>query len=118
IEESFGKDNLISITANPALTGFTLPKILWVKNNERENFDRCRHILLPKDYIRFYLTDDYATDVSDASGMQLLNVEKRQWSNEIVEFFGIDKSLLPKVYESICVTGYTKENIFGHKVPV
>lgn len=118
IEDSFGKENLISITANPALTGFTLPKILWVKNNERENFDRCRHILLPKDYIRFYLTKDYATDVSDASGMQLLNVEKRQWSNEIVEFFGIDKSLLPKVYESICVTGYTKENIFGHKVPV
>lgn len=78
-----GKDKLIEITANPALTGWTAAKILWVRNNEPEIYDKCRHILLPKDYLRYILTGEFASEVSDASGMQLLNVGKRQWSKEI-----------------------------------
>lgn len=100
-----GERKLIEITANPALTGWTAAKILWVKNNEPQNYERCRHILLPKDYIRFILTGEYATEVSDASGMQLLDVPNRCWSDEILETLGIDKSLLGKVYESCEVTG-------------
>ena len=100
-----GERKLIEITANPALTGWTAAKILWVKNNEPQNYERCRHILLPKDYIRFILTGEYATEVSDASGMQLLDVPNRCWSNEILETLEIDKSLLGKVYESCEVTG-------------
>lgn len=105
-----GRDNLIEITANPALTGWTAAKILWVKNNEPENYERCRHILLPKDYIRFVLTHEYATEVSDASGMQLLDVPKRNWSNEVIDALGFDRSMFANVYESCEVTGgLTKE---------
>ncbi len=105
ITEKVGAKRLIEITANPALTGFTASKILWVKNNEPENYAKCRHILLPKDYVRYILTGVFATEVSDASGMQLLDVPKRQWSDEVLEKLGIDKSLLAKVYESPEVTG-------------
>ncbi len=105
-----GRDKLIEITANPALTGWTAAKILWVKNNEPENYERCRHILLPKDYIRFVLTHEYATEVSDASGMQLLDVPKRTWSNEVIDALGFDRSMFANVYESCEVTGgLTKE---------
>lgn len=69
ITEKVGYDNLIRITANPALTGFTLSKLMWVRKHEPENYARCRHILLPKDYVRYMLTGDFATEVSDASGM-------------------------------------------------
>ena len=109
ITEKVGKDRLIEITANPALTGFTASKILWVRNNEPENYKKCRHILLPKDYVRFRLTGEYATEVSDASGMQLLDIANRCWSDEILEKLDIDKSLLAKVYESPEVTGYITE---------
>ena len=95
-----GREKLIEITANPALTGWTAAKILWVKNNEPEIFEKCRHILLPKDYLRFILTGEYATEVSDASGMQLLDVPNRCWSSEICQRLGIDMELLPSVYES------------------
>ncbi len=105
ITQKVGAQRLIEITANPALTGFTASKILWVRNNEPENYKRCCHILLPKDYIRFILTGEYATEVSDASGMQLLDVPKRQWSAEVLEKLEIDPSLLAKVYESPEVTG-------------
>ena len=105
IEARVGRERLIEITANPALTGFTASKIMWVKNNEPENYAKCAHILLPKDYIRFMLTGKYATEVSDASGMQLLDVPKRDWSDEVLERLGIDKTLLGKVYESPEVTG-------------
>ncbi len=81
ITEKVGAKRLVEITANPALTGFTASKILWVRNNEPDNYARCRHILLPKDYIRFMLTGVYATEVSDASGTLLLDVSKRAWSN-------------------------------------
>jgi len=105
ITEKVGARRLIEITANPALTGFTASKILWVRNNEPENYARCRHILLPKDYIRFMLTGEYATEVSDASGMQLLDIPNRRWSDEVLEKLEIDKSMLAKVYESPEVTG-------------
>lgn len=111
ITEKVGAKRLIEITANPALTGFTASKILWVKNNEPENYKRCRHILLPKDYIRFMLTGEFATEVSDASGMQLLDVPNRCWSDEILAKLEIDKSLLGKVYESIEITGKISKSI-------
>lgn len=105
ITEKVGAGRLIEITANPAITGFTAAKIMWVKNNEPRNYERCRHILLPKDYIRFMLTGEYATEVSDASGMQLLDIPKRCWSDEVLQKLDIDKSLLAKVYESPEITG-------------
>lgn len=105
IENRVGKERLIEITANPALTGFTASKILWVRNHEPEIYKKCRHILLPKDYVRYMLTGDYATEVSDASGMQLLDVENRCWSDEVLEKLSIDKALLGKVYESPEITG-------------
>ncbi len=105
ITERVGAERLIEITANPALTGFTASKILWVRNHEPENYAKCAHILLPKDYIRFILTGEYATEVSDASGMQLLDVPGRCWSDEVLQKLGIDKALLGKVYESPEITG-------------
>ncbi len=103
--DRLGYDRLIAVTANPALTGFTASKILWVRNHEPENYERCRHILLPKDYVRFRLTGEYATEVSDASGMQLLDIPNRQWSDEVLEKLEIDRALLGRVYESPEVTG-------------
>ena len=109
MNELVGREKLIEITANPALTGWTAAKILWVRNNEPENYARCRHILLPKDYVRFMLTGEYATEVSDASGMQLLDVPHRCWSEEICTKLGIDMSMLAKVYESCEITGTITE---------
>ena len=106
ITEKVGYDNLIRITANPALPGFTLSKLVWVRNHEPENYAKCKHVLLPKDYVRFMLTGDYATEVSDASGMQMLDVPNRCWSKELLGMLDIDISLLPKVYESPEVTGH------------
>ncbi|MBO6141645.1 MAG: xylulokinase [Ruminococcus sp.] len=103
--ETVGREKLIEITANPALTGWTAAKILWVKNNEPENYAKVAHILLPKDFLRFVLTHEYATEVSDASGMQLLDVPNRKWSDELLSAFEIDKNWLGKVYESCEVTG-------------
>ena len=111
IERLVGREKLIQITANPALTGFTASKIMWVKKHEPENYAKCRHILLPKDYVRFMLTGEYATEVSDASGMQLLDVGKRCWSDEVLDKLGIDKSYLGKVYESPEITGYVTDEI-------
>lgn len=109
IEEIIGHDRLIEITANPALEGFTASKIMWVKKHEPQNYQKCRHILLPKDYIRFQLTGEFATEVSDASGMQLLDVPNRCWSSEVCEKLGIDMQMLAKVYESPEVTGFITE---------
>lgn len=105
MNQKLGEKKLIEITANPALTGWTAAKILWVKNNEPEIYEKCAHILLPKDYLRFILTGEFATEVSDASGMQLLDVPNRCWSDEVLSALDIDKSLLGKVYESCEVTG-------------
>lgn len=100
-----GKERLIEITANPALTGFTASKIMWVKNNEPQIFEKVAKILLPKDYIRLRLTGEYATEVSDASGMQLMNIAKRQWSKEVLDKLELSESMLGKMYESQEVTG-------------
>ena len=106
ITAKVGKERLIEITANPALTGFTASKILWVRNHEPKNYASCRHILLPKDYVRFAMTGEYATEVSDASGMQLLDVPHRCWSKEVLAKLDIDEALLPKVFESPEITGH------------
>ena len=99
------REKWMEITANPPLTGWTAAKILWVKNHEPEHYARCRHILLPKDYIRYVLTGQFATEVSDASGMQLLDVPGRSWSREVLNALEIDENLLGRVYESCEVTG-------------
>ena len=96
---------IAEISANPALTGWTAAKILWVRDNEPQVYEKCRHILLPKDYLRYVLTGELATEVSDASGMQLLDVKNRCWSGELCSLLGIDKGLLAQVYESCEVTG-------------
>ena len=100
-----GAERLMKITLSPALTGFTASKILWVRNHEPDVYEQCRTILLPKDYIRYRLTGEIATEVSDASGMQLLDIAARDWSDEVLQRLDIDKSLLGKVYESPDVTG-------------
>ena len=100
-----GREKLVEITANPALTGWTAAKILWVRNNEPEIYSKVAHILLPKDYLRYILTGEFATEVSDASGMQLLDVPARRWSDELLSAFEIDKDWLGRVYESCEVTG-------------
>ncbi|MBE6558729.1 MAG: xylulokinase [Ruminococcaceae bacterium] len=100
INQIVGLDTLMKITASPALTGFTASKIRWVQKHEPENYARCRHILLPKDYIRFMLSGEYHTDASDASGMQLLDIRTRSWSPLICEKLGVDMGLLAEVRES------------------
>lgn len=105
ITDLIGAKRLIEITANPALTGFTASKIRWVRNNEPEIFEKIDKILLPKDYIRYKLTGEFATEVSDASGMQLLDVPNRCWSSEVLGKLELSESMLGKVYESCEVTG-------------
>ncbi len=111
ITAHFGQEKLSAYTGNKALTGFTAPKILWVKKNLPEVFSKIRHIMLPKDYLRLKLTGVYATDVSDASGMLLLDVEKRQWSKPILDFLGIAEEQLPRLFESYEVTGTVSEAV-------
>ena len=100
-----GRKKLIEMVANPALTGFTAPKILWLRNAEPKNFDKTVKVLLPKDDIRRRLTGEFATEVSDASGMLLLDVVRRRWSKELLSKLELDESLLGRVYESEEVTG-------------
>ncbi|KRQ86271.1 Xylulose kinase [Caloramator mitchellensis] len=109
----YGRDKLSDYTGNIALTGFTLPKILWIRNNKRQIYDQIAHILLPKDYIRFKLTGEYATDFSDASGMLLLDVKNKRWSYELLKYLNIDEKILPKLYESFECTGYVTKEAAG-----
>ena len=95
-----GRESLIRMVANPALTGFTAPKLLWVRRHEPAAWDRVRQVLLPKDYIRFRLSGTYATEVSDASGTLLLDVARRRWSHELLDKLDLDAALLPACYES------------------
>jgi len=105
LSEKFGSDRLIQLTCNPPLTNFTLTKILWVRENEPQLWARVRHIMLPKDYVRFRLTGDRAIDQADASGTLLLDVARRAWSAEVLSATGIEKSFLPALYESPEVCG-------------
>jgi len=98
--DAVGPDRLMATVRNPALTGFTAPKILWVRKNEPENYENCRKILLPKDYVRFRMSGTFATEVSDASGMLLLDIEKRTWSQEVLEKLDVDRELLADCFES------------------
>ncbi len=110
ITEKVGARRLIEITANPALTGFTAGKILWVRRHEPEIYTRCRQMMLPKDYVRYRLTGQYATEVSDAAGTNLLDVPGRCWSGEVLQKLDIDPALLPPMHESVDVCGHiTKE---------
>ena len=105
LTERVGKERLIAISANPALTGFTAGKILWVRKHEPETYARAKHILLPKDYVRFRLTGLFASEMSDASGTNMLDVPKRAWSEEIAGAMDLDMNLLPPLYESSAVVG-------------
>ena len=108
-----GKAHLIQITGNDALTGFTAPKILWVQQNEAEIYARARHILLPKDYIRYRLTGDYAMDKADGSGTILFDLKKRDWSPEVLAALEIPASWLPPTYEGPEVTGSVSSSAAG-----
>jgi xylulokinase len=101
-----GAARLIQLTCNPALTNFTLTKCLWVRENELANWSRVRSLMLPKDYVRFELTGERATDVADASGTLLLDVAHRRWSKEILGLVDMDESLLPTLYESPEICGH------------
>src|SRR5450631_714866 len=105
VNAKIGRENVLRYTANPVLTGFTLPKLLWVRDNEPANFERVRQMLLPKDYVRFRLTGEFATEVSDASGTSVFDVVKRRWSYEMMDGLGLDRAILPRCYESSEVTG-------------
>ena len=100
LTEQVGAQRLIELVANPALEGFTLPKLLWVRKHEPEVWARVRSVLLPKDYVRLRLTGTHATDVADASGTLLFDVQARAWSNLMLAHTGLERSLLPEVYES------------------
>lgn len=105
LEDLFGLDQIIQLTCNPPLTNFTLTKLLWIQQNEPDNWKRVRKIMLPKDYVRLRLTGDSAIDVADASGTLMLDVAQRRWSDAILQKTGIDLRYLPKVYESPEICG-------------
>jgi xylulokinase len=105
IHARIGREKFIQITGNVALTGFTAPKILWVQHNEPEIYRQAKHVLLPKDYVRFRLTGQYAMDKADGSGTVLFDLQKRAWSQEVLELLGIDPAWMPPTYEGPQVTG-------------
>src|SRR4029077_5614634 len=105
ITERVGAKRLIDLVANPALTGFTLPKIWWVRAHEPENWSRVRSVMLPKDYVRFKLTAARATDVADASGNLIFDVVNRRWSAEMLQASDLRPEILPEVFESPEITG-------------
>jgi len=105
LAEKIGAERLIQLTCNPALTNFTLTKLLWVRENEPDNWKQVRSVMLPKDYVRYRLTGDRATDMADASGTLLLDVAHRRWSFEMLDAAEIDQGLLPALYESPDVCG-------------
>ncbi|MBE6703254.1 MAG: xylulokinase [Ruminococcaceae bacterium] len=105
MEQILGKARLIELTGNPAMEGFTASKILWVRQNEPDVYEKCKHILLPKDYIRYRLCGELAIDMADASGTQLLDVNKREWSAAVCSAFGVDMAWLPTAMESPELSG-------------
>ncbi|MBN1857595.1 xylulokinase [Candidatus Bipolaricaulota bacterium] len=106
IRDVFGRSELLALTGNDAMAGFTLPKLLWVKENEPDAYARIAQILLPKDYVRFRLTGRFATDRAGASGTLILDIAKRDWATAILGAFGIEKSWLPPTHEGPEVTGH------------
>src|ERR1035441_9209309 len=113
LTEKLGYERLIELTCNPALPNFTVTKLLWVREHQPEIFAKIRHILCPKDYVRYRLTGEFAIDVQEASGTLLLDVTHRCWSREVAEAAGIDESWLPKVYESPEVCARISESAAG-----
>ena len=111
LNQVIGKDKLSEYTANIAFAGFTAPKILWMKENEPENYAKIAKIMLPKDYLAYRLSGSFCTDVSDASGMLLMDVKNRCWSKEMLEICGITEEQLPKLYESYEVAGTLKPDV-------
>jgi len=111
IEDTIGLDKLIALTGNRALTGFTAPKILWLRHHEPDNYKRIASVLLPKDYVRLRLTGEHATDVSDASGTLLLDVANRRWSEEVTTALDIDPDWLPTALESPTQSGATRTGV-------
>jgi len=107
IEERIGLERLIELTGNRALTGFTAPKLLWLRRHEPESYARIARIMLPKDYVRLRLTCEWATDVADASGTLLLDVARRTWSTEVLDALDVDPSILPPLLESPEISGTT-----------
>ncbi len=105
IERTIGVERLVAVTGSRSFTGFTAPKLLWLRQNATIAYKRVHHLLLPKDYIRLRLTGDLATDVGDASGTGLFDVGARAWSSEIVDALDLDASVLPRAYEGPEVTG-------------
>lgn len=110
-EKAGGEEALVAMVCNPALTGFTAPKILWLRDNEPELFDKTHRVLLPKDYIRWVLTGEYATDVADASGTLLFDVRRRTWHHDLMALLGIDPNLMPPAYEGTEITGHLTDDI-------
>jgi xylulokinase len=108
-DKAGGREALLKLVANPALTGFTAPKLLWVRKHEPQNWEQVRQVLLPKDYVRYRLTGTYATEVSDASGTLMLDVANRRWSRELLAKLEIDPSLLPQCHESHVVSARVSE---------
>ena len=113
LHQKIGYEKLIELTCNPALPNFTLTKLLWVREHEPEIFAKIRHIMCPKDYVRYRLTGEFAIDVHEASGTLLLDVAHRRWSKEVAEAAGIPESWLPKVYESPEVCARISETAAG-----
>ncbi|MCQ2525933.1 MAG: xylulokinase [Lachnospiraceae bacterium] len=111
LNTSIGREKLSQYTANIAFTGFTAPKILWVKKNEPENFAKIAKIMLPKDYLAYMLTGVHCTDVSDASGMLLFDVKNRKWSKEMCDICGVDETQLAAIYESYEKVGTVKQSV-------
>ena len=111
LNQVIGKDKLSAYTANIAFAGFTAPKILWVKKHEPENFARIEKLMLPKDYLAYRLSGTFCTDVSDASGMLLFDVEHKRWSKEMMEICGVKESQLAEIFESYETVGTLKPEL-------
>ena len=111
LNNEIGKETLSKYTANIAFAGFTAPKILWVKENEPENFKKIKKIMLPKDYLAYKLSGTFCTDYSDASGMLLLDVQNRKWSKEMCDICGITEDMLPKLFDSFEKVGELKHDL-------
>jgi xylulokinase len=111
IEDRLGLDTLIARTGNRALTGFTAPKLVWMRRHEPEHYQRIARVLLPKDYVRLRLCGEHATDVADASGTLLFDVAARRWSDEVVERLELDRAWLPTALESPQVSGATRDGV-------